>query len=223
MPILFPLRGTFDQRIWVLGLTELVPHGSRSNKGRIWVLGFFPRKSMRVNIGQRSKSFIGSKEKQILVHCFIFSNFEYCPVVWYFSFSRSLRNIEKFLERALRLLFNDHINSFKDLLSKSDRCTMLISRQRALCIEIMKTVNKVKPLFIQKIFKLRTSCYSLRDPKNLAHIRPNQTTFRSNSLTSIGPQIWNNPSNELKSAENLKSFRRQIKNWDVQYIARSFL
>ena len=33
---------------------------------------------------------------------------------------------------------------------------------------------------------------------------PHQTTFGSNSLTSIAPQIWNGLPNELKSAVNLK-------------------
>ena len=108
----------------------------------------------------------------------------------------------------------DHSSSYNELLSKSDRCTMLISRQRALCIEIFKTVNKLNPPFMQKIFILRTSCYSLRNPNDLAHIRLNQTTFGSNSLMSIGPQIWNNLPNELKSVENLKTFKRLIKNWD---------
>ena len=88
---------------------------------------------------------------------------------------------------------------------------IIISRRRALSIEIFKTGNILSPPFMQKIFKLRTSCYSLRSPNDLAHIRPNQTTFGSNSLMSIGPQIWNNLPNELKSAENLKTFKRLIK------------
>ena len=65
---------------------------------------------------------------------------------------------------------------------------------------------------MQKIFKLRTSCYTLQNPDDLAHVRPNQTTFGFKSLMSIGPQIWNNLPNELKSAENLKYFRRLSKN-----------
>ena len=184
-------------------------------------LGFDPhisnickKAATQLNVLQRLKSFIGFKEKKVLVQSSIFSNFEYCPLVWYFSSSKSLQNIEKLHERALRFLYNDHTSSYNDLLSKSDRCTMLISRQRALCIEISKTVNKLNPPFMQKIFKLRTSCYSLRSPNDLAYIRPNQTTFGSNSLMSIGPQIWNNLANELKSAENLKTFKRLIKNWD---------
>ena len=97
---------------------------------------------------QKLKSFIGFKEKKVLVQSFIFSNLEYCPLVWYFPSSKSLENIEKLHERALRFLYNDHTSSYNDLLSKSDRCTMLISRQRAPCIEIFKTVNKLDPPFM---------------------------------------------------------------------------
>ena len=96
---------------------------------------------------------------------------------------------------------------------------MLISRQRALCIETFKTVKKLKPPFMQKFFNLRTSYYSLRNPYDLADIRPNQTTFGSNSLMSIGPQIWKNLPNELKSAKNFKTFKGVIKNFKEAHFA----
>ena len=162
----------------------------------------------------RLKSFIGLREKKILVQSSICSNFEYCPLVWYFSSSKSLQNIDKLQESALRFLYNDHTSSYNKLLSKSEKCTIVISCQRALCIEIFKTVKNLNPSFMQNIFKLQTSGSSLRNPTDLAHVRPNQATFGSNSLKSIGPQIWNNLPNELKLAENLKTFKRQKKNWN---------
>ena len=67
---------------------------------------------------------------------------------------------------------------------------------------------------MKSIFELLFSNYSLRNSNNLAHVRPNQTTFGSKSLKSIGPQIWNDLPNEIKSAENLKSFKVLIKQWD---------
>ena len=51
---------------------------------------------------------------------------EFFPLVWNFSTSKFLQNIEKLHERALMFLYNDHTSSYNDLLSKSDRCTMLI-------------------------------------------------------------------------------------------------
>ena len=60
--------------------------------------------------------------------------------------------------------------------------------------------------------RIRSSNYSLRNPNNLAHVRSNQTTFGSNSLMSIAPQIWNGLPDKIKSAENLKNFKDLINN-----------
>ena len=125
-----------------------------------------------------------------------------------------VQNIGQLHERALRFLYNDHTNSYNHLLFKSDRCTMLISCQRAFSIQIFKTVNKPSPPFIAENIQITDLCYSLRNPNDLAHIRPNQTTFGSKSLLSIGRQILNNLPSEMKSAENLKTFKRLIKYWD---------
>ena len=140
----------------------------------------------QLNVLKRLKKFIGFKEKKILVQSFVYSNFDYCPLVWYFSSCKSLQKIEKLQERALRFLYNDNASSYSDLLSKSNKCTMHVALQRLLCIEIFKTLNHLNPPFMQSIFKLRSSNYSLRNPNNLAHVRPNQTTFGAKSLMSIG-------------------------------------
>jgi len=105
----------------------------------------------QLNVLQRLKSFIGFKEKKFFFQSCIFSILVYCPLVWYFSSSKYLHKIEKLQERALRFLYKDHTSLYSDLLSKSDRCTMLISQQRALCIEIFKTVKKINPC-MQKIW-----------------------------------------------------------------------
>ena len=135
--------------------------------------------------------------------------------MWYFSSSKSLQKIEKIQERPLRFLYNEHTSSYDDLLLKSNKCTMLVARQRILCIEIFKTVKQLNPPFMQNIFRLRSSHYSLRNPNSLAHVRPNQTTFGSNSLSCIGPQIWNGLPNEIKSAENLKSFKKTFARYHI--------
>ena len=165
----------------------------------------------QLNVLNRLKTFIGFQEKKILVQSFVYSNFDYCPLVWYFSSSKSLQKVEKLQEHALRFLYNDHTSSYNDLLMRSSKCMMHVARQRLLCIEIYKTLNHLNPPFMQSIFELRSSTYSLRNANNLAHFRPNQTTFGSKCLQSFGPQIWKGLPNELKSAENLKSFKVLIK------------
>ena len=95
----------------------------------------------QLNVLKRLKRFIGFNKKKILVQSFFYSNFDYCPLVWYFSSAKSLQKIEKIQERALRFLHNDHLSSYGDFLSKSERCTMHVSRLRVLCIEVFKTLK----------------------------------------------------------------------------------
>ena len=136
--------------------------------------------------------------------------------MWYFSSAKSLQIFEKNRESALRFLRNDHLSSYGDLLSKSERCTMHVSRLRILCIEVFETLINWNPSFVQDIFKMKYSSYSLRKSNNLQHYRPNQITFGSNRFRSLGPHVWNGLPNDMKSAEILNSFKNTIKKWDGQ-------
>ena len=117
----------------------------------------------------------------------LYSNFNYCPLVWYFSSAKSLEKIEKIQERALRYLYNDHLSSYSELLEKSERSTMHVSHLRVLCIDIFKTLVQLNPSFMSDIFKIKSSRYLSQNPYNLQHHRPNQVTG-SNGLQLLGPQ-----------------------------------
>ena len=65
----------------------------------------------QLNVLKRLKSFIGFTEKETLVQSFVYSNFNYCPFVWYFSPSKSVQKIERTQERVLRFLYNDNNSS----------------------------------------------------------------------------------------------------------------
>ena len=77
--------------------------------------------------------------------------------MWYFSSASALQKMEKIQERALRFLYNDPFTSYNHLLLKSERCTMLASRLRVLCIKVFKTMNGINPFFMQGEGKLYTA------------------------------------------------------------------
>ena len=102
----------------------------------------------QLNALTRLKSFLGLKERAVLVNSFIYSdycllpsNFDYCPFVWMFSHKKSLDKIESLHKRALRFVLNDYENSYEELLEKSGKCNMSLQRIRFLCIEIYKSTN----------------------------------------------------------------------------------
>ena len=105
----------------------------------------------------RLKHPLGFKKRKVLVNTFVMSNFNYCSLVWNFSSAQSLNKIENLQKRALRFLLNDYNSAYEDLLVKSGYINMNLWRQRTLCIEIYKTLNKLNPGYMNDIFKLRNT------------------------------------------------------------------
>ena len=156
------------------------------------------------------------KKSKVLVNSFIFSNFNYCPLVWIFSSTKSLNKIENLQKRDLRFLYDDYESSYNELLEKSGRPDMNLSRQRTLCIEIYKTLNDLNPSFMKNIFKERETNRLVREKYklNLTVPKSNQFTFGTMSLKSYGPKIWNSLPYHIKSSESLTSFKNIIKKWN---------
>ena len=69
------------------------------------------------------------------------AKFTYCPLVWMFSSTSSLKKIENFQKRALRFLCNNYEISYEELLLKSDRATMNVNRIRILRTKIYKLLT----------------------------------------------------------------------------------
>ena len=55
----------------------------------------------QLNALKRLSYYIPVETRKILVEAFIFSNFNYCPLVWYFSTAKQMNKIERIQEKAL--------------------------------------------------------------------------------------------------------------------------
>ena len=124
--------------------------------------------------------------------------------------------MENLQKRALHFLLNDYDSSYEDLLEKSGYPNMNLRRQRALCIEIYKTLNKLNPDYMNDIFKPRNTDRLTREKYklNLEIPKPNQATFGTRSLRSYCPKISNALPYHIKTSDNLKNFKAIIKCWD---------
>ena len=66
---------------------------------------------------------VGENKKLVFIQSFVQANFNYCPLVWFFSSPESLRKIERIQDRALRILYDDFVSDIKVLLEKADNTT----------------------------------------------------------------------------------------------------
>ena len=60
--------------------------------------------AMQLNTLIKLQKYMGNS----VINGFILSNFNYCPLVWHFSFCKSIRKIEKIQKRCLRKISNDY-------------------------------------------------------------------------------------------------------------------
>ena len=98
---------------------------------------------------------MGKEQKEALINGFIFSSFNYCPLVWHFCSCKSSQKIGKIQIRCLRIIYNDYSSDYKTLLKLSQKPSMEIKRLRNLTLEIFKTINDLTPSFMESIFSAK--------------------------------------------------------------------
>ena len=81
---------------------------------------------------------MGFKEKEILLNSFVYSNFNYCPIVWHFWSAKLVEKMEKIQERALRILYNDFFRDYESILNKCGKSTMEVNRLELLPWNFLK-------------------------------------------------------------------------------------
>lgn len=96
------------------------------------------RASNQSNVIERIQKYMAFKERKVLLNSFVLSNFNYCPLVWNFCSSKSLKEIEKkkMQQQALRILHNDYLREHTQLQNKSSKTSVEVKRPRSLPLEI---------------------------------------------------------------------------------------
>ena len=83
-----------------------------------------PKANRKLSALTRAAKFFPFKKRRILFKAFIESQFKYCPLVWMFHGRQINDKINKLHERALRIVYNDTITSFEELLVKDKTFTI---------------------------------------------------------------------------------------------------
>ena len=168
--------------------------------------------SQKLHALSRVAQFMKTEQLRIIMKAFINSQFGYCPLVWMFH-SRKLNNrINKIHERSLRLVYDDNLSSFEELLNKDDSFTIHERNIQTLAIELYKVVNRISPELMSHVFPLKESVKYCS--KNIFLTRNvHMVKYGTETLAHLGPKVWAIVPIELKEANSLKEFKNKIKKW----------
>ena len=86
----------------------------------------------------RVSNYITFQKRRLLMSSYITSQFNYCPLVWMIYNRKLNKKINKFHERALRIVYGDHKTSFSEFLNIDKSVSIHQKNLQYLLIEIYK-------------------------------------------------------------------------------------
>ena len=169
--------------------------------------------SQKLNALARISGYINLQKRRVIMKSFIISQFGYCPLSWMFHSKRLNNKINSIHERALRITYVDNVSSFQELLEKDNSVSIHHKNIQVLATEMFKIFKNLSPDIVREIFQERSVPYNLRSDNNFASRHVNSVYHGTESLSFLGPKIWEQVPPELKALESLDIFKTQIKKW----------
>ena len=144
---------------------------------------------------------------------YVTSQFGYSPLLWMFD-SRSLNNkINSLHERTLITTYGDRSSSFENLLKKDNSVSIHDRNIQALANEMFKVKNNIAPEIMKELFAPKMSSYDLRNNDSFQRRSVNSVWHGTESVSYLGPKVWDLVPNEIKESESLNGFKFKIKRW----------
>ena len=164
--------------------------------------------SQQISALQRLTGLLDLPSRKASYNSFIVSNFNYCPLVCFFTSRASITKIQK-----LRFVLKDSISDYDTLLSKGGVDSFRISSLKTMGVEIYKILNGMNPEYLSPLFSISTTLYNLRDNNKLIQPIKRTTTYGIKSLAYYGTHLWNLLPLDVKGAITLNNFKTLMRKW----------
>ena len=169
--------------------------------------------SYQINGLRRNMKYMTIENLISIYNAFLAANFPYCNTVWHFCSNRGMYMLEKVHKKALRVVLNDYISSYRDLLDKVSKPTLYVARIKAIAIDAYKCCVNENPPYINAMFDSVDKPYNLRGGPLAEQPKVDTTYSGLNTFTYQAAKIWNSLPSHLKEASSLFDFKQRILKW----------
>ena len=148
----------------------------------------------------------------MLINAFSSLQFSYFPLVGCAIVIQINNKINRRHERCLRIVYNDKQSSFNELLEKDGSVSIHMRNIQILATEMYKLVNNLSPPIMNRVFKLNSDIpYNLRQISQFSTSSVKSVYHGTESISYLGPQIWDILPDDYKTIQNLDTFKIKIK------------
>ena len=170
--------------------------------------------SQRVGVLARLRNLITTETKLLLYKTAIMTYLTYCHLIWHFCKASDTRKVERIQERALRIVYNSHSETYMNLLDCAKLPSLLNRRLQDIVILMYKVKYRLVPDFICDIFSTKSCKYNLRN-QNFDFPRFNSVLYGKHSLRYLGPFLWNKLDKNITETSSLSKFKFHIRCKDL--------
>ena len=126
------------------------------------VFNICAKDNKKVSTLRRVAKFLPFQKRPILLKALTQSKFKYCPLVWMFHRRQINDKVNKLHKKALRIVYNDTITSFEELLVQDKTFTIDHQKIQSLAIEMYKIVNNLPGRNLSEFFVRNNRNYNVR-------------------------------------------------------------
>ena len=119
-------------------------------------------------------------------------------------------------ERCLRIAHSDKTSSFEKLLEKDGYVTIHTRNLQTLATEMFKVYKNLSPPIIADLFHVQQNNYNLRHDSYFAITNVKSVYYDMESLSNLGPRIWNLVPDKLKQLVDIHAFKKELKKWRLE-------
>ena len=113
----------------------------------------------------------------------------------------------------MRLIYGDKTSSFEELLKQNKPFSIHTRNLQMLATEMFKVYRSMSPPIFSELFRGRDICYNLRSNSSFVVPHVKSVFHGSESISYLGPKIWDIVPLELKKLTSLNAFKKGIKKW----------
>ena len=167
----------------------------------------------------RVANLLSFNKRRTLFKAFVESQFKYCPIVWMFHSRRTNNKINRLHERALRIVYDDDVSTFDQLLAMGKSFCIHHQNIQRLLIEIYKALHDTSGNSLKEFFVKRESTISLRSKPELVIPSVNSILKGKNSLRYFGSVIWNSLPIEIREDHLISLFVTKAKTMETNCLS----
>ena len=156
--------------------------------------------------------YMNISKRRIIMNAFFTSQFSYCALVWMCYSRVNHSKINRLHENCLHIIYSDKISSFEALLEKDGSVSRYNRNRQLLAIEMYKASKGLSlPITTELFEKKNDNQYNLRHNSQFTIPDVNSVYHGTESVSFLGPKIWNILPDRSKKIDSLGVYKNAIK------------